>query len=165
MNIYNLCLEVLLNRSNSYCLGSLFDLSQSLGLNIFLEIDYISLISTADRVRFNLILFYSSLPIRFTSHRLNIERYVIGSTPDRLSFVNLTVFLFLVGYRIKPTGTPLNLKERFRTCTEVKQISQGSMCFSHQQRAAVRWLHPVPWARTARLDCWCDVDWLSQDWR
>ena len=50
MNIYNLNLEVLLNISDLYCLGRLSDLSQSLSLNIFLEIDYISLISTADRV-------------------------------------------------------------------------------------------------------------------
>jgi hypothetical protein len=50
MNIYNLYLKVLLNISDLYCLGKLSDLSQSLGLNIFLEIDYISLISTPDRV-------------------------------------------------------------------------------------------------------------------
>ena len=50
MNIYNLYLKVLLNINGLYYLGSLSDLSQSLGLNIFLEIDNISLISTADRV-------------------------------------------------------------------------------------------------------------------
>lgn len=38
-----------LDISDLYCLGTLSDLSQSLGLNIFWEIDYISLISTADR--------------------------------------------------------------------------------------------------------------------
>jgi hypothetical protein len=55
---------------------------------------------------------------------------------DRLSFMDLTsVFLsfFLVDCRIKSTGTPLNPRARFRTCTGVKQISQASVCFSHQQ--------------------------------
>nr|BAD23386.1 hypothetical protein [Oryza sativa Japonica Group] len=34
---------------------------------------------------------------------------------------------------IKSTGTLTNLKARFWTCTEVKQIFQASVCFSHQQ--------------------------------
>nr|CAE02404.2 OSJNBa0024J22.8 [Oryza sativa Japonica Group]CAE05123.2 OSJNBa0023J03.18 [Oryza sativa Japonica Group] len=33
---------------------------------------------------------------------------------------------------IKSTGTLTNLKARFWTCTEVKQIFQASVCFSHQ---------------------------------
>nr|BAC84710.1 hypothetical protein [Oryza sativa Japonica Group]BAD31386.1 hypothetical protein [Oryza sativa Japonica Group] len=33
---------------------------------------------------------------------------------------------------IKSTGTPLNPRARFRTCIGVKQISQVSVCFSHQ---------------------------------
>nr|BAD23259.1 hypothetical protein [Oryza sativa Japonica Group] len=36
---------------------------------------------------------------------------------------------------IKSTGTFLNPKARFRTCTRVKQISHTSMCFSHEQQA------------------------------
>ena len=59
---------------------------------------------------------------------------------DRLSFMDLTLFFlfsFLIDCRIKSTSLPLNPKARFRTCTRVKQISQASVCFSHQQYGVV----------------------------
>ena len=55
--IYNLYLKVLLGISDLYCLDLLFDLSQSLSLNIFRENDYTSLISIADRVDLTLYCF------------------------------------------------------------------------------------------------------------
>ena len=55
--MYNRYLKVSLNIADLYCLDLLLDLSQSLNLNIFQEKDYISLISTADRVNITLYCF------------------------------------------------------------------------------------------------------------
>ncbi len=50
MNIYSLVVNIYFDLSDLYCLGLATDLSQSLDLRIYLHKDYISLISTADRV-------------------------------------------------------------------------------------------------------------------
>ena len=135
--IYDLRLKVLLSISDLYCLGLLSDLSQSFGLNILLEVDYILLISTADRA--DLTLFCLILHYRSNANNIGSIINDMSSAFSRLAIVywfNLVfLFFFLVDCRIKSTDTFLNPKARFRTCTGIKQISQTRMCFSHQQQA------------------------------
>ena len=50
MNVYNPTINIYFDLSDLYCLGKVTDLSQSLDLSIYRYKDYISLISTADRV-------------------------------------------------------------------------------------------------------------------
>jgi hypothetical protein len=139
--MYNSCLKVSLNISDLYYLDLLFDLSQSLSLSIFREKDYISLMSTADWV--NLALHCFILYCRSNVNNIGLMDDDMSLAPSRSAIVyDLTsVFLsfFLVDCKIKSTGTPLNPRTKFRTCTRVKQISQARVCFSYQQPAFWRW--------------------------
>ncbi len=72
------------------------DLSQSLGLNIHRQKDYIALISTADRI--DLVLYYLFITAdRFTYDIGSKINDMSSATSDRLSFMDLTaVSLFFV---------------------------------------------------------------------
>ncbi len=50
MNLYSPIINIYFDLSDLYCLGMATDLSQSLDLSIYQYKEYISLISTADRV-------------------------------------------------------------------------------------------------------------------
>ncbi len=133
MSIYNLYIKVLLDISDLYCLGKLV---RSIRITWFKHISIYRLYtaniySRSTRFNFLFALYIIADLIHVTSASLQTIRH--RHVADRLSFMDLTMFLclFLVGCRIKPTGMPLN--PRARSCTRVKQISQASVCFSHQQ--------------------------------
>ncbi len=92
--IYNLHLKVLLSISDLYCLDLLFDLSQSLGLNIFREEDYISLISTADQV--NLTLYCFILHCRSNASNIGSMINNMSSALSRSAIVYGFNLVFLV---------------------------------------------------------------------
>jgi hypothetical protein len=83
--IYDLRLKVLLSISDLYCLGLLSDLSQSFGLNILLEVDYILLISTADRA--DLTLFCLILHCRSNANNVGSIINDMSSAFSRLAIV------------------------------------------------------------------------------
>ncbi len=128
---YNHCLNVSLDLSDLYCLDMMLNLSQSLSLNIHREKDYISLISTTDRVY--LVLYCFILHCRSNANNIGSMIDDMSSAPSRSAIVygfNLVFLSFvLVDCRIKSTGALMNLKARFWTFTGVKQIFQASVCF------------------------------------
>ncbi len=83
--MYNRYLKVSLNISDLYCLNLLFDLSQSLSLIILREKDYISLVSTADRV--DLTYYCFILHCRFYANTIGLIFDDMSSAPSRLAIV------------------------------------------------------------------------------
>ncbi len=134
---YNHYLNVSLDLSDLYCLDMMFDLSQSLSLNVHREKDYISLISTADWV--DLVLYCFIIHCQSNANNIGSMINDMSLAPRRSAIFyrfNHVFFSFiLVDCRIKSTGMLINLRAIFWTCTGVKQIFQVSVYFSHQHCA------------------------------
>ncbi len=91
---YNHYLNVSLDLSDLYCLGSLFNLLQSLSLNMHREKDYMSLISTADRV--DLVLYCFILHCRSNANNIGLMIDDMSSALSRSAIVYGFNLVFLV---------------------------------------------------------------------
>ncbi len=96
MNIYSLAVNIYFDLSDLYCLGMATDLSQSLDLSIYGHRDYISLISTTNRV--NLVLSYLFMTADRSTYDIGPKINDISSATSRLAIVygfNRGFFVFV----------------------------------------------------------------------
>ncbi len=84
-DIYSLVINIYFDLSDLYCLGMATDLSQSLDLNICRYRDYISLISTADRVDF--VSYYLLMTADRCIHDIGSKINDTSSAPSRSAII------------------------------------------------------------------------------